>query len=219
MLSSRDCVIYKTNFQNSPHLGVYCIANDNHALVPLTTTKGFEAIVREVLQVDVVRVSMANTFLLGIFSAACNSKIIVPSILEKHELKKLRDIFPEVIILEDKYTAVGNLVSLNDNGVAASSWLAQSLGTEPTRIAGSDFMGSAVFATNKAFLCHRDASKEELKKLEKTFKVKGDNGTINLGDPFVKTGLVGNKHGVLVGSKTTPPETLRLDEVFEYQGD
>lgn len=208
-------MISKANFNSSPHIGIFCTVTDQLAVVPPAITQRFEDTIRETLRVDVVKTTLSNTSLIGIFSVANSKRIIVPNILEKSELKTLRDHFPEVIVLADKYTAVGNLVAMNDHGTVCSRYLqgavSDALGMS---VAGSDLVGSIVFATNKGFLCHRDASAKELKELEGILKVKGAPTTVNFGDPFVKPGLLGNKNGVIAGSLTSGPELNRIDDVF-----
>ncbi|MCQ4349719.1 MAG: translation initiation factor IF-6, partial [Sulfolobales archaeon] len=50
--------------------------------------------------------------------------------------------------------------------------------------------------------------------LEKLFKTKIEIGTVNFGNAYVKTGLVVNRNGILVGSETTGPEILRIQQAF-----
>jgi translation initiation factor 6 len=70
--------------------------------------------IRETLGVDVVKTSIAMTSLIGIFSALNNKTMIVPDILEKSEKKTLSDSVGELVVLDVKYTAIGNLVAMND---------------------------------------------------------------------------------------------------------
>jgi translation initiation factor 6 len=211
-------MISKTSFQSSPHIGIFCTVNDEVAVTPLSAPRKFEEALKETLDVDIVKTTLSNTSLIGIFSVANNKKIIVPDILEKGELKILKEHFPEVLVLEEKYTAVGNLVAMNDKGIACSKYLRNALSDALSiRIADSDLVGSTLFVSNAGFLCHRDASAKELKEIEHIFKVKGDATTINLGDPFIKSGLLGNKNGILAGALTSGPELNRIDDVFMFK--
>lgn len=211
-------MISKTSFQSSPHIGVFCTVTDEVAITPLSVPKEFEKAVRETLDVEIVKTTMSNTSLIGIFSVANSKRIIVPDILEKEELHILRDHFPEVLVLADKYSAIGNLVAMNDKGIACSKYLQNTLSDALSiQIADSDLVGSTLFVSNIGFLSHRDASAKELKEIERIFKVKGDATTINLGDPFIKSGLLGNKNGILAGALTSGPELNRIDDVFIFK--
>ena len=210
--------IAKANFENSPYIGIFCVANDNTALIPMCSTKKFAGLVKEKLGVEVVKTTIANTSLISIFCIMNNNKIFVPDIIEKSELKILKDNFQEVIVLSQKYTALGNLVALNDKGAVCSKYLYKTISkyikTKSMTIAGSDLIGSCLFVTNKAFLAHIDTSEKELKGIEKALKVSGDCGTVNFGDSFVRSGIIGNKRGILTGSLTSGPELNRIDDIF-----
>ena len=209
-------MITKSDFNGSPHLGVFCLVNDNIAFVPFSISKRLEHLMQEELKVDLVKTSVAGTPLIGIFACMNNSKIIVPDVLEKEELKVFEDNVKEVIVLKEKYTALGNLIALNNHGAICSHYLrgVESIPAKAIRVAGSDLIGSAVYANNAGFLAHRETSEKELKEIEAVLKVKGDAGTANFGDPFIKSGIIGNKHGLIVGRNTSGPEMQRIDEVF-----
>ena len=210
--------IGKANFENSPYIGIFCVANDNTALVPLSSPKGFVDTVKEKLDVEVVNTTIANTPLISIFCVMNNKKIFVPDILEKGELKVLKDNLPDVVVLSEKYTALGNLISLNDKGAVCSRYvhktLSEHIKAKSMTIAGSDLAASCLFASNKGFLAHIDTSEKDLAGLEEMLGVSGDCGTVNFSDPFVRSGIIGNKNGILVGSLTSGPELNRIDDIF-----
>ncbi len=210
--------IIKADYYNSPYLGVFCKANDEIALVPNKMPEHLENIIRKELEVEVIKTSMATTGLIGIFSAFNNKRIIVPDVLYKEEVKTLEDYFSDVIVLEEKFSAIGNLVTMNDHGIACSPLIKNSL-KEATglKIAGTDLVGSVVFTSNAGFVAHIETKKEEMKELEKILKVKGGIGTINFGDPYISSGVIGNKKGLIVGNKTSGPELARLDEIFSQE--
>jgi len=209
-------MIIKTEFNGSPHIGVFCLLNDHIALVPYSAPARFEHLLKSELGVEVVRTALAGTPLLGIFACMNNSKIIIPDVIEKEEIKVLKDHVSEIIILKERYTALGNLISLNDHGAVCSRYI-KSIDEIPAkriRVADSDLIGSAIYSNNHGFLAHRDASQKELEEIHAVLRVKGDIGTLNFGDPLVKSGIMGNKKGILVGKFTSGPEMQRVDEVF-----
>jgi len=209
-------MIAKADINGSPHIGAFCLVNDDVAFVPHSTSKRFEHILKNDLDVDVVRTMLAGMPLLGVFACLTNSKIVIPDIIERDEKKVLEDHVSEVIVLKERFTALGNLISLNDHGAVCSRYIknVDSILGKRIKLAGSDLIGSVVYASSIGFLAHRDASANELKELESILKVKGDVGTLNFGDPFVKSGIIGNKKGIIVGMQTSGPEMQRVDEVF-----
>lgn len=211
-------VISQADFFGSPHIGIYCIANDHIAFVPHNIQKKLEEKIAETLKVDVVKASVSNTGLFGIFCTLNNKTLIVSDIIEDSELNIMKDYFSDVVVLEDKYNALGNLIAMNDHGAIFSTYFDSMRdimkNSINVRIAGTDMVGSSLFATNKAFLANPNSSPKDLEHIEKVMGVKGDIGTVNFGDNYVKSGLVGNKHGILVGSRTSGPELGRISEVF-----
>jgi len=209
-------MIVKADFNGSPHIGVFCLVNDNYAFVPHSITPKLEHALKTHLSVDIVRTTIAGTSLLGVFVSLCNSKAIIPDIAEKEEIKVFKDRLSEVVVLKEKFAALGNLITINDHGAICSRYVknAKDIPAKHVRVAGSDLVGSAVFANNIGFLAHRDASQKELEEIEAALKVKGDVGTLNFGDPLVKSGILANKHGVILGRLTSGPEMQRVDEVF-----
>ncbi len=75
-------------------------------------------------------------------------------------------------------------------------------------------VGSAGVVTSKGGLLHVEATEEEVKSLSSFFKVNLDVGTVNFGSAFIRSGMVANSHGILVGSSTTGPEILRIQRAF-----
>ncbi len=79
-----------------------------------------------------------------------------------------------------------------------------------------DIIGSMCIATNKGFLLNMHAKKEDFEFVKEHLKVDGDIGTVNFGSPFVKSGIIANSKGVLVGDQTTGPEISRIDEALGF---
>jgi len=68
--------------------------------------------------------------------------------------------------------------------------------------------------TNRGGIVHPDASKKDLEFLQEFFKVPIDVGTVNFGVPYVRSGLVANDKGAIVGLNTTGPEILRISRIL-----
>jgi translation initiation factor 6 len=73
-----------------------------------------------------------------------------------------------------------------------------------------DIPGSLLVVTDNGGVIHPDVDDNELSMLEDYFKVGIERATVNAGIPFIKSGLIANNHGALVGGKTTGPEILRI---------
>ena len=81
-------------------------------------------------------------------------------------------------------------------------------------IAGTELTGASVVATNKGFLAHPNTTDGEMSTLKRVFGVEGTTTTVNYGDPFVRTAVVANSKGVIVGGDTSPVELMRIEDVL-----
>ena len=85
---------------------------------------------------------------------------------------------------------------------------------ETGELGGMEIVGSVALATNRGCLCNSMIKEEELKRLEELLKVKADVGTANYGSPFVKSGFLVNRNGLIASDLSSGPELGRAMEVF-----
>ena len=213
----------RTVFFADQNIGLHSMATDSYCLLGIEPRKDIFENIRKILKVDMHITSMAATNFVGIFSAGNKNGIILPKIMEKHELKRMKELGINVAVIGSKDTAMGNLILCNDKGVLISPRLEdhkkeieECLGVEGETgtIAGLDIIGSAGVASNRGCLCHREATENELERIEEILKVKADVGTISFGSPFVKAGTIVNSNGLVVSQISTGPELGRAFEVF-----
>ncbi|MCX8184811.1 MAG: translation initiation factor IF-6 [Sulfolobales archaeon] len=211
----------------SPHIGTYVVATDEVVIVPKGVEKEFKEKARETLSVvDIVEITIAGTALIGIFSIARSKTILVPDIVREEEVDELRSIGLRVEVLElSSFNALGNIVLHNSRSMCAHPELNKDIVSKIASILGTAYytvksianiptVGSAAVVTDRGGLAHPSVSDEELKKLSEFFGVEFDVGTVNFGIGFVKSGLVANNYGVLVGELTTGPEIIRITKAL-----
>ena len=169
--------------------------------------------------------SVANTRLLGALAAINNKGILLPMTAYADEynfLKKQTDL--NVGVLDSKYTALGNVICANDKGAIVSPWLSKDdvdtirdfLGVEVVqkRISGMNQTGALMVANNSGAVVHPEADEEDMKMFANVLGVKIEHATINNGIPYVKSGILANNNGVVVGTLTTGPEIMMLTRAF-----
>lgn len=216
--------ILKISFQNNSNVGLFGFATDSYCLLPKNLKDSIVKEIKEALNVPVHQVNVYNTHLIGLFCVGNESTLFIPNILWDHEikeLKKLKDI--NLVILDTKHTALGNNIAIHKDKCLVSSNMEPSvvsklkeLGfkTKVLEIAENSTIGACIAITNKGFLLHRDA--ENLKEIEKFLELKGDIGTVNLGNPYVRTGIIANSNGYIIGKETRGPELQRIDESLKF---
>ncbi len=218
--------VAKISYNGDINIGLFATATDRFVLTPPDYPR-----VDEVLHVPQIFCSVADTPLIGLFVAANSNGLLLPKIVDEKERetikKALRDAGIDINIatLRSKHTVLGNLVVCNDKGAVISENLKSSkkkiedvLGVEVSisRIARSKLPGSYTVATNKGFLLSNLGSEEDYEVLEKTLRVEGDLGSVNFGSCFVRSGIVANSYGYVVGEQTTGVEIARIDEALGF---
>ena len=211
-------MIQTLKIRNSSNIGIFLLATDEFCLVPPELREKDLKVIEETLKVDIVETTVAGTSLVGLFAAGNSRGVVVPYIAYEDELDGLRDAGIKVEVINDTFTALGNLVAVNDRGGVVSPLLrernADKIGrflkvdVVQAKVAGNDLPGASIAVSNRAFLVH--PLQEDIDSLKKIFGVDGLATTVNAGDPFVGTGVVMNSNGAIVGEATTPVELFRI---------
>ncbi|MBI4170180.1 MAG: translation initiation factor IF-6 [Candidatus Aenigmarchaeota archaeon] len=210
----------RMNFAGDPNLGLYGFATDEYCVVGVHAAR--DKIEKE-LKVKAHFFTVFNTGLLGIFAAGNSSGIVVPNLLEKDERKHLH--MADVLYLTSRYTALGNLILMNDNGIILSPLLRKErqeienffgLRCAITKIAGTVVVGNLGIATNKGCLLHPRVKKQEMKLIEDTLGVEADIGTVNFGSPYPGAGVIANSFGFVASRQSSGPELGRITEALGF---
>lgn len=218
--------ILQTDFYGDHNLGLFGKASDKLCVLGnFVSDKDVEKI-GSILEVDVVKATVANTDLIGIFCCMNSNGILLPKIASNRELEMFKEFDVDVEVVNSKFTAIGNLVLCNDNGAVISRLLSRKdkkiiedclgVNSEYSSIADIHTVGSCGVATNKGCLLHRDVSDGEIKIIESVLKVDVDIGTANFGSPFVGSCIIANSNGGLIGESTTGPEVNRIIETLRF---
>lgn len=219
-------MIKRINLNRNPNLGVYLSVTDEVALVPVNIEDSVRKTIKESLEIEVQPTSIAGSSLAGALTAG-NSKgfLVSPYTLER-EIKVLEKAGIKVKKIPEKYTALGNIMLINDHGALVSPLLSEDtldtinsfleVDVQKATVAGFHIVGSIATATNKGVLTHPHTSTEELKLIENILKVPADVGTVNQGVGLVGACSIANSKGVLVSEKTTGPEMARIEEAFGF---
>ncbi len=216
-------MIDKLAFSNDPNIGLYAFATDGYCLVGEVMKKEADKL-HEALNVKIIQNKISGTDLPGIFCAGNSNGILVPEIIRNRELESLKK-QANVLVLEGRHTALGNLVLANDKGCLISEKLAYQknkiqdfLGvkTEISTIFGIDLVGTYGAANNKGCLTAKNITEHEQRVLEDVLKVKSGPATVNFGYSYVKSGVITNSSGLLVGFQTSGPELERISDILGF---
>ena len=217
--------IYQTDFMGEGYLGLFGFATDKYCLISNRLSDNKQTKIAEHLKVDVIPTTIFNFFLSGILSTGNSKSALVPYLIDDSELAHLRKRI-NVTPVPDKFTALGNLIAVNDYGGIISDVFSQkskavideALGitTVQGKIAGSSEVGALCTVTNKGFVITPDVSDEEMRQLEKIFGVKGGRASANMGSKLVGICVIANSNGFIVGQETTPIELEYINEALGF---
>ena len=219
--------LQKLSIFGTDNIGVYIFTTNKYTIIPKGLDSSTKESIAKTLGTELVEAEVSRSFILGILINGTDNGILLPKSVTDEELKILKDNLKDcrIEVLNSKVTALGNTILANNKGAIIypefndieEKIIKETLGIEEikrAKIAQMATVGSVGVVTNRGGLVHVDTTEEELKELEKIFKVKIDIGTVNFGSVFIRSGLVANDKGVLVGSSTTGPEILRIQKAL-----
>jgi translation initiation factor 6 len=220
-----------TDFNGIVNIGLYVFVNDKFALIGNEIPDKIEEEMKEVFKVPIHRISLAGTSLIGVFVAGNNEQILIPGIVFEHEREHLRKLGVNFKVLDTKLTGLGNNIIIGANHALVSSEYTDleitkigelmNVKAEKVRFNEVNVIGNlAVINTKKGrALVSNDLTQEEVRVIEKAFKVQATPGSVNMGSPFVKSGCVANSHGFIMGSASGGPELANADEALGFLED
>lgn len=216
--------IAKLDFQNNPNIGLFSFATDKFCLVNRFTDKRDVKLIKNALKVPVYQASFLGTGLIGIFTSGNSKGIVISDRIYKEEIEEVQRNF-DVLVLETKHTAFGNLILANENGCIISDDLSKhrkdirdflGVDTRIGTIGGMDLVGSLAVCNSSGCLTHKAITDKEKKLIEKILDVIVSPATINFGNPWVKSGILVNSNGLLMGNQTSGPEMGIASETFGF---
>ena len=222
--------VFLYSIVGSVSIGVYSLATDKFVMIPKMVPQEKAELAAEWLKARLIHTSISGSVLTGAFICANSNGILLPNSVRGEELSAIESCFEgNIMVMETKKTAYGNLVLANDRGALVDprfkkheiNQIAETLNVNavPGEIAGLPYVGSLAVATNKGVLAHPLLKDTERKIIEDVLKVPVDVGTINCGIPYVGTGLIANSHAAVAGSMTTGPEMFIIGNALDVVQD
>lgn len=216
--------IAQLHFRGNPNIGLFALANDGFCLTNVFISGKKAELMERVLKVPVYRTSVLGTGLVGIFAGGNSRGVIISDRIHADEIKRMgKDL--NVLTLNTKHTAMGNLILSNDKGCVISEKLenhreriGRFLGvkTEVGTVGGMELVGSLAACNSKGCVAYKGIGEKEKKTLEKTLGVPVHQGSVNFGNQWISSGVLANSNGMLMGKQTSGPEMGILSEAFGF---
>ncbi len=221
--------IEKYQHEKSADIGLYYLATEDYCIAPNNISADSANLISNILEVNVIKTQVGGTYLHGILVRGNSNGLVVPYYMTNEEIKTIKESQKDLNILRlsSKYTAMGNLLVVNDKKGVASPLFDKSdvkniedvLGIEliQKKIMGQNLVGSFTYVNNLGGLAHPLIPQSELQELSNYFNLPFNITTVNQGIPYPKIGIISNSKGILVGVLTTGPELMRIYETFSGQ--
>ncbi|NOX71087.1 MAG: translation initiation factor IF-6 [Candidatus Micrarchaeota archaeon] len=220
----KDSRIARLSFQGNPYIGLFSFATDSICVLGKGIAAKHISKMKDILGVNVIESTFLGTQLAGIFVAGNSKGIIISKNLEDDEIAILKD-DANVLLLDTKHNAIGNLILANDKGCIISKDLKRfkekiseflKVPVETGTVYGLDLVGSLGACNNSGCMVHSGASTEEVEHLKKVLGVHVDTGTNNFGSRWIRSGIIVNSKGFIVGNDTSGPEMGNAAEIFGF---
>ncbi|MGV8168747.1 MAG: translation initiation factor IF-6 [Candidatus Nanoarchaeia archaeon] len=220
-----------TDFNGMVNIGLYAFVNDRYVLLGTEVPDDLDEQIKEVFKVPVHRITLAGTSLIGVFVAGNNNKIMIPGIVFEHEREHLRSLGVHFEVFDTKLTGLGNNILIDDDHALINPDYTEAeakkieelmnIKVQRAKFHNVTTIGNlaAINKKKKKALVSNDLDMEELRAIEKTFKVKATPGSVNMGSPYIRAGVLVNSHGFAMGSASGGPELSNADEALGFLED
>lgn len=219
-------------YENNNEVGVFAKLTNAYCLVAIGGSENFYSVFESELadHIPVIHTSIAGTRIVGRLTAGNKNGLLVPSTTTDQELQHLRNALPDSVKvqrIEEKLSALGNVISCNDHVALVhpdidqdtEEIIADVLGVEVFRqsIAKNVLVGSYCCLSNQGALVHPKTSVEEQKELSALLQVPVTAGTVNRGSDVIGAGLCVNDWAAFCGLDTTSTELAVVESIFNFQ--
>lgn len=223
-MSDRKVVLME--FEQNPNIGIFMFVNNKFCLLGKEVNKTKKEEIANVLQVPVYQVPVLGTELVGVFIAGNDDFLLIPDLYD-HERETFESITANhdmrLYTLVDKLNTLGNNVFIGEERIFCNQFYPESFTKEleektgksvtPFKDSSYEAVGTVMKYINGNYYVSQDIEEEALGEL---LDVISGAGTINHGSNFIASGLVGNEHGLLLGSHSTTVEIQNVVESLDF---
>lgn len=221
-------MVKRITIDGSAVLGVFATCTEDFLLAAPPTTDEEQLNFSQELEVIAVPLLVGSSSVVGSLVAGNSNGFVVSGSALRHEIAQLEEHAEGVNVrkLPGRINAAGNVILTNDTAALihpgliarAERVISETLGVDVQRgtVACLKTVGMAACATNKGVLAHPKATEGELSKLDETFSVPVNIGTVNYGSPLVGSALLANTKGYVVGRESTGIELGRIEDSLGF---
>ena len=224
-------MVSRCKYQSSSEVGAYATLTDTYCLLPTTTTKSWTEtfdVLTDFNNTTLVMSNIAGTPIVGRLTVGNRNGLLVPLTTTDSELAQIEQSLPDGVVverIEEKFSALGNVISCNDHIALIHPELDQEtveiikdvlqVDVFPTLIANESLVGSYSVFTNRGGIVTPKATVEEIEELSGQLGINIEAATVNRGSGLVNAGILVNNSRLFCGWETTALEIANLTRIFK----
>lgn len=218
--------LLRTNVNGNPNVGLFGIITDKYVLLGKEFPEQYDKDIKNIFNLPIKRITIAGTSMLGVFCLWHDNKLLIPHITFDHEKEALTELGITYQEVKTDLTCLGNNIIIGATQALINpeftddeqQMLEEALRLPCTKrtIMEIEAIGAVAVIRGDKGLFHRDIKPGEVKELEKLLGIEISLGTINMGNPYIKSGMLLGEEGFLVGDASGGPEIKNADEALGF---
>ncbi|MGE0793528.1 MAG: translation initiation factor IF-6 [Candidatus Woesearchaeota archaeon] len=218
--------VAKIDVRGSGLVGLYMIAMDNLLIVGHEVPEILDETLKEVFKIPIFRTTIAGTSLIGVFCATDGTTLLVPSIIFEFEEEKLKKAGIKYEKIKTTFTCLGNNILATKKGTIINPEFEAEAEKEISKafctpilkmeIAENPTVGSFLVHNDNFGLITPDVSDKDAEIIEKHLGIQLTSGTVEMGSTQVRSAIVANNEGFVIGEYSGGPEVVNADRAFDF---
>ncbi|MCF7799164.1 translation initiation factor IF-6 [Candidatus Woesearchaeota archaeon] len=218
--------VTKLSVQGNSLVGLYIVPMDGVVLVGHEVPESADKHIAEIFGVEVVRMTVAGTSLLGVFLATDGEKLLVPHIIFPHEEELLKQHAIPYMIVPSDITCLGNNIIMTKKGILASpEYDKEALDAvegfferevRVLELAGIPTVGALIAHNDTHGMVSHEIAEETINELASFLGLVITTGTVNMGSTQIRSGIAVNNKGFIIGDASGGPELMNADQALGF---
>lgn len=220
--------LLQCTINGNPNVGLYGYVNNSFGIIGLDVSPQLFESMQKIFKVPLYHMNICGTSLVGVFLCGNKKTLLVPPLIMDHEKKQLERHQISYTVIPTPLTALGNNILCNDNGALVNpefsarvkKIIRQALDVplKPGTIADLETVGSQAILNSNGCLVNQNIGDEELEYVHSILNVPLCPSSVNLGNPYIRSGILANDHGMVISQHSSGIEAQEAEQCLGLTG-